>query len=183
MGEKQQDSLKEYLQFDPNHPDETLGMLLDACGHYFAHRIGCSRRGRGNVIALLAQRPGITQKELAQLLGVQPASVSELLRKLERKGLVRREKDAQDRRSVRVTLTEAGHQHQARMDQRQPAPFSALTAEEQASLASLLQKLLLDWQQRFPVERGGNRERPADSRQAYDESIKRMEEANEQEKE
>lgn len=132
--------------------EKTLGQLLDRCGHVFTHRIGGSRRGRGSIMPLLAQKPGITQKELAEILGVQSASVSEVLRKLERKGFVKREKAEQDRRSVRVTLTEAGWEHLNRPESDLSEAFQALTAEEQAQLTELLQKLLRDWEQRYPAE-------------------------------
>lgn len=139
--------------------EEYLGILLDRCGHFFAHRIGCSRRGRGNIMALLAQRPGITQRELAEVLGVQPASVSELLIKLERKGFVKREKDELDRRSVHATLTEAGQEHLERPEADKSAPFRALSDQEQQLLCQLLEKLLQDWRQRYPIDQAEQRRR------------------------
>lgn len=140
----------------PHNSEKTLGQLLDRCGHIFTHRIGGSRRGQGSILPLLAQRPGITQKELAEALGVQSASVSEVLRKLERKGFVQREKAEQDRRSVRVTLTQAGWDHLNRPEADLSGAFQVLTREEQAQLARLLQKLLGDWQRRYPTEQGSH---------------------------
>ncbi|MGN0976843.1 MAG: MarR family winged helix-turn-helix transcriptional regulator [Faecousia sp.] len=140
-------------------PEEVLGELLDKCGHFFAHRIGASRRGRGNLMTLVARKPGITQKELAEALGIQPASVSEVLYKLERKGFVTREKAEQDRRSIRVTLTEEGQQHLNQPEPDLSAAFQALSSEEKAQLARLLGKLLQDWQQRYPAERGDHHSR------------------------
>lgn len=155
MGEAYDHFPEENWESASRHSEENLGDLLDRCGHCYAHRIGCSRRGRSNIMAVIAQRPGITQKELAEVLGVQPASVSELLIKLERKGFVRREKAEQDRRSVCVTLTETGQQHLNRPEEGLSAPFQVLSGEEQAQLAGLLKKLLLDWQRRYPAEQAG----------------------------
>lgn len=138
----------------PQGSEETLGELLDRCGHFFTHRIGGSRRGQGSILSVLAQRPGITQTELAQILGVQSASVSEVLMKLERKGFVKREKAEQDRRSIQVTLTEAGQEHLNRPEVDPSTAFQALSDAEQAELARLLQKLLQDWRQRYPERRG-----------------------------
>lgn len=185
MGEEQDYPLKEHPDAQSQKPEEDLGTLLDGCGHYFAHRIGCSRRGSGSVLALLVQKPGITQKALAEIMGVQPASVSELLQKLERKGLVRREKDGQDRRSVRVTLTEAGQQHQSQSMKERTAPFQALSPEEQDTLARLLKKLLRDWKQRYPVERGrqGNAHRNRHNDHRHEEQTEHMEELYESDKE
>lgn len=142
----------------PQDSEETLGELLDRCGHFFTHRIGGSRRGQGSILSVLAQRPGITQTELAQTLGVKSASVSEVLMKLERKGFVKREKAEQDRRNIQVTLTEAGQQHLNRPEEDLSTAFQALSDAEQAELARLLQKLLQDWRQRYPADHRGKHE-------------------------
>ncbi|MGM9606498.1 MAG: MarR family winged helix-turn-helix transcriptional regulator [Oscillospiraceae bacterium] len=134
----------------PTEPEQngSLADLLDRCGHYFAHRIGGSRRGQGNVMTFLAQHPDVTQKELAEALGVIPASLSEVLMKLERKGLVERKKDENDRRMVRVRLTEEGQKSLEQPDEALSDPFQALTQEEQETLKQLLSKLLADWEER-----------------------------------
>lgn len=133
--------------------DGSLSSLLDICGHYFAHRVGGSKRGRGKVIELIASKPGITQKELGEALGIQPASVSELLMKLERKGLVLRERDETDRRVIRIDLTAEGLAETERKEE-QTDPFQALSQEEQETLKELLSKLIADWENRYPNERG-----------------------------
>lgn len=145
--------------FDNRHnhhvmPDGSLSALLDRCSHYLAHRIRGSKRGRENMMAIISQRPGITQKELAEVLGIQPASVSELLMKLEYKGLVLREKDEQDRRSMNVHLTEEGQALLTEPKDEITDPFEALSADEQDQLRTILEKLLADWKQRYPAERG-----------------------------
>lgn len=132
--------------------DNTLSGLLDRCGHFFAHRIGSKKRGQNNVLTIISQHPGITQKELGEILGIQPASVSELLMKLERKGLVRRERDEQDRRSIKVQLTEEGQKLLAEPKEEVTDPFKALSTEEQEQLRCLLEKLLIDWEKRYPME-------------------------------
>lgn len=130
-----------------------LSGLFDRCSHYLAHRIGSNRRGRESVMAVIARQPGISQKELAEALDIQPASVSELMMKLEQKGLIFREQDAQDRRSRKVRLTEAGIAQLAEPKEDPADPFRALSDEEQAQLQALLEKLLADWEQRYPAER------------------------------
>ena len=74
--------------------------------------------------------------------------------KLERKSLVLREKDEQDRRSIKVQLTEDGKNLLAEPAEETSDPFQVLSAEEQEQLRSLLEKLLIDWTQRYPAERG-----------------------------
>lgn len=133
--------------------DNGLDRLLERCGAFLAYHMGNHKRGQDGVLAIIARQPGITQKELAQNLDIQPASVSELLMKLEHKGLIHREKDELDRRSIRVNLTDAGIRT---LDQRKEVPedpFRSLSAGEQEQLRSLLEKLLADWEKRYPGER------------------------------
>lgn len=135
--------------------DGSLTDLLDRCGHYFAHRIGASRRGQSNVLVFLANNPDVTQKELAEALGVIPASLSEVLAKLERKGYVQREKDENDRRFTRVRLTAEGEKALEQPEDVLTEPFRALNPEEQETLRQLLAKLLADWEERYITERKG----------------------------
>lgn len=130
-------------------PSGSLGDLLDRCAHFFTHRIGGSRRGQESVMASLAVQPNITQKELADQLGVIPASLSEVLRKLERKGFVVRSRDENDHRIVRVKLTPEGEQELNGAEQASDDPFQPLSQEEQDMLAQLLSKLLAGWETRY----------------------------------
>lgn len=143
-----------FMHHNDSMPEQSLGGLLDRCGHFFSHRIGSKKRGQDTVLALIARHPGITQKALSELLGIQPASVSELLTKLERKGLILREKYEQDRRSIRLQLTQEGQRILDTPEEAITDPFQALTEEEQEQLRSLLEKLLADWHRRYPTERG-----------------------------
>jgi DNA-binding MarR family transcriptional regulator len=59
-------------------------------------------------IAELSHRPGLRVSELATAMCVHPSTASNLLDKLERKGLVKKERQSQDQRVVRLTLTEQG---------------------------------------------------------------------------
>jgi DNA-binding MarR family transcriptional regulator len=55
---------------------------------------------------VLWQEDGISQRELSGFLGVAEPSVVVMLRGLEKKGLIRRERDEMDLRKMRVFLTE-----------------------------------------------------------------------------
>lgn len=137
----------DFHHWHDHEPENRLGYLLDRCGSIFAHRIGGGKRGQKNIMAVIAQHPGITQKELVDILGIQPASVSELLMKLEQNGLILRQKDDEDRRRIRVRLTEAGMRQQP-TEETLEDPFHVLSPDEQNQLCVLLEKLLTDWQQR-----------------------------------
>lgn len=128
--------------------DNTLPGLLHRCGHIMHHRFGHSS-GQRRVLRLLAEQGQISQKTLQEQLMIQSGSVSELISKLEAKGLVRRQKDEQDRRQVLLVLTEDGKAAAAAdsMELPQEELFSVLTAEEQQTLQRLLQKLCQSWEQ------------------------------------
>lgn len=137
-----------------------LDALLVRCGRFLSHRMGDRKRGQDGILAAVAQQPDITQKELANYLDIQPASVSELLMKLEHKELIRRRKDDQDRRSIRVDLTDAGRQILEQKKDEPADPFQSLSGEEQTQLQMLLTKLLDDWEQRYPGERKHHGHKP-----------------------
>ena len=103
-------------------------------------------RERERVLSLLDETEGISQQKLALILGIRPQSLSELIMKLERDGLLLRSKNPEDRRETLVSLTEAGRQRAAEFEQqrrRREEDFLApLTAEERSTLTGLLRKLL-----------------------------------------
>lgn len=69
-------------------------------------RLGLTR-SQWWVLNHLFRTPGATQSELAAILEVERATLGRLLDRLERKGWVRREDDARDRRAWRLYLTPA----------------------------------------------------------------------------
>jgi DNA-binding MarR family transcriptional regulator len=91
------------------------------------------------LIELVAAR-GIAQGELAGLLGLDKSTVSRLAAGLERKGWVRRGRDEENQRYVRLYLTPQGGAVAARVWQawqsRQARILAALSAEERAGLAA-----------------------------------------------
>lgn len=70
--------------------------------------LGSPYKGQGRILAILKLKPEISHKELSYLLGISTQSMSELLRKLESKGYVKRVPSEQDRRSMNIILTEEG---------------------------------------------------------------------------
>ncbi|KAB2325191.1 MarR family transcriptional regulator [Betaproteobacteria bacterium SCN1] len=59
-------------------------------------------------MAALRESPGLKVSELAQTLSIHPSTASNLLDKIEKAGLIRRERNSTDQRVVRLYLTEAG---------------------------------------------------------------------------
>lgn len=66
------------------------------------------RVGDLEVLATLATRPGLSQRELAARCFITKSGVSMLLTQMEERGLVTRDADADDARTKRLTLTAAG---------------------------------------------------------------------------
>lgn len=59
-------------------------------------------------MAALRQTPGLKVSELAQALSIHTSTASNLLDKIEKAGLIRRERSSTDQRVVRLYLTTAG---------------------------------------------------------------------------
>lgn len=94
--------------------------------------------------SLKAARHG-KQQDIAEAIGIEGATLTHHLNRLERDGLVSRSRDPDNRRVHRVTLTEAGEQTFFRMlaavqafDQQLRA---GLTGEDEATLRAVLDRL------------------------------------------
>jgi DNA-binding MarR family transcriptional regulator len=87
---------------------------------------------------------GIKPSELAAQLGVTPGSVTQLITSLEARGWVLRHIDAEDRRAVRVSLTETGREELDRVRSTFALAYAglvdALGVSECRQLAALLHK-------------------------------------------
>ena len=97
------------------------------------------------LIELISAR-GIAQGELAGLLGLEKSTVSRLAAGLERKGWVRRGRDGDNQRYVRLYLTPEGRSVAVRVwgawQSRQARILGALSAEERAGLSAGLRGLV-----------------------------------------
>jgi len=104
-----------------------------------------AQRGFGHVLDLLDEKKGVYQKELADLLGIRPQSLSEAIAVLEKRGEIRREPGESDRRSYRLFLTEQGREKREMLEERRSRRaqifFSPLTEEEKKTLFGLLDKI------------------------------------------
>jgi DNA-binding MarR family transcriptional regulator len=100
------------------------------------------------VIRTVADHPDITVSEVARLLALQPSNVSTTVRHLVEQDLLQRVPDGQDRRSIRLRLTEKARGHKDLIDgawiDGVRDQLAQMTAEEVALLvkaAPLLQRL------------------------------------------
>ena len=66
-------------------------------------------RAQWAILIWLERQPGISQKELAELLEVEPITVARLVDRLEGRGMVERRPDPRDRRIWRLHLSPPAH--------------------------------------------------------------------------
>ncbi|SCL28567.1 DNA-binding transcriptional regulator, MarR family [Micromonospora nigra] len=127
--------------------EETLGLLGGALGdlHRVLRRAATQRAGRValpdaqvEVLLLVQRQPGIGVREAAERLGTAPNTVSTLVGELTGAGLLRRERDPADRRSVRLDLTDAARDritaHQRHRRDLLAAALAGLDAPEREQL-------------------------------------------------
>ena len=112
----------------------------------FAKKMSARRNdtggGQGRIVSLLRERGSMSQRELAQELHVQPQSTSEMVHKLERKGLIQRTRSDYDARVFVVRLTDAGAELAEGMLRTKPMLLNVLTDEEKLQFEHVLDKLL-----------------------------------------
>ena len=110
--------------------------LLEGLGLY---------RGQPKLLRLLWVEEGRTHSELGELMGVQPATVTKMIQRMEKSGFVKRKPDPKDERVSRVYLTEEGSRVERdvkkvfkTMDKRALSGFSEA---EQRQLEDLLARM------------------------------------------
>ena len=100
--------------------------------------------GQEMILCALWGSEGVTQTELAECLLIQPATVTNALKRLERKGFVYRREDSDDQRVSRVFVTEEGRNLKAAVEEKwsrlEEDSFGGLSLEDQALLRRLLQR-------------------------------------------
>lgn len=101
--------------------------------------------GQEMVLSHLWSRDGMTPSELADRLGVEPPTVTNMLSRMAKAGLLERCRDQRDARCTRVYLTEKGRELRGPVQQRwaavQKRAFAGVTAEEEELLRSLLVRI------------------------------------------
>ena len=99
----------------------------------------------GRLLACAADNPGVSSRELCELLDVRPSSLSEMLARAEADGLLTRAVDEEDRRVQRITLSAKGIRIIAEMsaarDLDAQKKTSCLTEEEKKQFCVLCDKL------------------------------------------
>ncbi|MGC1211309.1 MAG: MarR family transcriptional regulator [Micromonospora sp.] len=95
-----------------------LGRLVSVAGHlvdqhwgrYLAEHHGLTPAGM-RVLFILSRMGDTAHREVAERCFVRPATLTGIVDTLERDGFVERRRDANDRRTVQLTLTDKGREH------------------------------------------------------------------------
>jgi DNA-binding MarR family transcriptional regulator len=94
----------------------------------------------------LAERGPMTGTLIAQRMYMSPSTANGIISRLESKGLVRRSREAKDRRTVRVDLTPKGHRMLARapspLQQQLVEALAAMPEAEQATINASLSRIV-----------------------------------------
>ncbi|MDM0107974.1 MarR family transcriptional regulator [Variovorax sp. J22R24] len=98
------------------------------------------------LLVAVRQRPGASQSQVAQDIGLDLNTCSDLVLRTVRKGLLRRERSAADARSFSLLLTDEGSQlledTTTKATEYQNAVAARLNKAEREQLVALLRKLL-----------------------------------------
>jgi MarR family transcriptional regulator, organic hydroperoxide resistance regulator len=136
-------------------PDVTVEELAQAADALFfalrrarsaiADRVAGLSLAQLTLLQPLAGRPGIPVGQLAAGADVSVPTATRMLKQLEAKGVVLRERSSQDERQVLVSLTEDGAVRLARLQTQQRArqarAFDAFTPDERVQLVTLTRRL------------------------------------------
>jgi DNA-binding MarR family transcriptional regulator len=134
-------------QTERQHPAFLLAQVGAHAAMQFAERLGVLELTPPDVgiLRLLRSAAGLSQQELAAKLGIHPSRLVAILDNLEKRELVERRPNPDDRRLYSLHLTKDGGEMLLRIgkvgQQHQDALLSALKKEEREQLATLLLRI------------------------------------------
>lgn len=103
------------------------------------------KRGQGALLRTLLENDGVSQRELVSKLGLNRASLKDVVRKARRNGYVVTEK-TDEKKLYTVTLTDEGRKlaekHETAQNEAANQIMSALSADEAAQLDAICEKLI-----------------------------------------
>jgi len=133
-------------------PSETISLRISAVARLHRQHAGALLHGLGLsagqelLLMLLWEKEPRTQAELTREMAIEPPTTSKMLSRLERAGVIVRNRSESDRRTVLVTLTEAGRALEGPVNAAwrtlEADTVGTLTPEEQDHLLVLLGRVL-----------------------------------------
>ncbi len=141
----------------------TVGQLLLQISRLVGERMRVKMEGiglhkaQGFALFYLAHRDGVPQTDIARTFHLSPASVTNMLQRMERDGWIERRPDPDDQRVSRVYLTKQARalreEAEAVFSELEREVTSSLTAAQQTELHALLLKVHARLLEHVPVGR------------------------------
>ena len=109
-----------------------------------------------SILILLTIKDGLYQTQIANILGKDRPNITRMIDILERKGLIRREKDATNRRILKVFITPKGLEKaetaKPLRDKFSQVQYRGLSDEEILTLVRLLRKVRENFKQEYNLD-------------------------------
>jgi DNA-binding MarR family transcriptional regulator len=103
-------------------------------------------RGQALLLCTIVRQDGMTQSEIADLLSVQGATVTNMLQRMEESGWVIRRRDPDDNRLVRVYATDTGRTKEqditTALEHLQEKLFEGIPEAQRSVIRQLLQQMM-----------------------------------------
>ncbi len=124
---------------------------VDACFrrafHAVAEEMGAEYgKGHGKILRVLSRCDGLSQKELAEQLGIRPQSLTDAVVRLEQQGAIVRTRSERDKREQMVRITDLGRERAEQVsllhEQAAIRALTALNEEEKQFLMDILGRLI-----------------------------------------
>jgi len=141
---------------------DSIGFLINDTARLFRRMFDGNIRDLGmtslqwRTVARLKREPGMRQSEMADLLEVEPITLSRMIDRLAESGMVCRKPDPNDRRAWNLYLTEKAEplmaQLQREADLVQELALTGLSEEERAVLGDLVERMRLNLSRREAVD-------------------------------
>lgn len=110
--------------------------------------------GQGGLLVALKYKNGQTQKELANSMGRKPATMTVMIQRMEKNGLVKKEQDKEDQRTTRIYITKKGEEEYKKVrkifDQMEEEMFVNFSAEEKIVFKRLLMQIQDNFLEKMP---------------------------------
>lgn len=141
---------------------DSIGFLINDTARLFRRMFDGNIRDLGmtslqwRTVARLNREPGMRQSELADLLEVEPITLSRMIDRLAESGMVCRKPDPNDRRAWNLYLTDKAEplmaQLQSEADKVQELALAGLDAHERAVLGNLVERMRVNLSRRETVD-------------------------------
>ena len=126
--------------------EETMGMLSSIFRHDHRGDPRSDHRGQRKILSVLFENGPLSVSELSQRLGIMTGSTSEMVNKLETKGLVAKMQNSVDKRKVDISITSDGRKriemHRSEHHTKANNPLECLSLDEINTLQRILQKVI-----------------------------------------